>query len=284
MDVCITDRPREGNSVPFEMTQIKELMWRYEWPKAVAVTGALGSGKTEWVLNLALGMKMLGEQVTIADADIINPYFCIRQVVNSLEEKGFKVQTAPGQAKLADMPVVSAEVDWALSSPGKLMLDIGGDAEGALALKQFQKRIIQAGYLLILVVNAYRPQTSTVEKIDLMRRRMEEICGLKVGALVSNSHLMQETTPQDVLDGFKLVRSAADRMGLPLLYAGTSPAIYDETVEIMKNENVPVWPVSRYMLLPWEPGAIWATGLPASHHARRILGQDAFQDLSGRRR
>ena len=94
MDVCITDRPREGNSVPFEMTQIKELMERYEWPKAVAVTGALGSGKTEWVLNLALGMKMLGEQVTIADADIINPYFCIRQVVNSLEEKGFKVMEA----------------------------------------------------------------------------------------------------------------------------------------------------------------------------------------------
>ena len=30
MDVCITDRPREGNSVPFEMTQIKELMERYD--------------------------------------------------------------------------------------------------------------------------------------------------------------------------------------------------------------------------------------------------------------
>ena len=73
--------------MPFEMTQIKELMERYTWPKAIAVTGALGSGKTEWVLNLALGLKTLEEQVTIADADIINPYFCIRQVVNSLEEK-----------------------------------------------------------------------------------------------------------------------------------------------------------------------------------------------------
>ena len=272
-------RRLEGNSVPFEMTQIKELMERYEWPKAVAVTGALGSGKTEWVLNLALGLKSLDEQVTIADADIINPYFCIRQVVNSLEEKGFKVLTAPGQAKWADMPVVSAEVDWALSSPGKLLLDIGGDAEGALALKQFQKRIIDAGYLLILVVNAYRPQTSSIERIDLMRRRMEEICGLKVGALVSNSHLMHETTPQVVCDGYELVQRAADRMGLPLLYAGTSPAIYDETVEIMKNEPVPVWPVSRYMLLPWEPGAIWATGLPSKHHGARILGRDAYQRL-----
>jgi len=268
--------------MPIDMKLFQDLIARYEWPKAVAVTGALGSGKTEWVLNLALGLKQIEQQVTIADADIINPYFCIRQVVNSLEEKGFKVLTAPGQAKWADMPVVSAEVDWALSSPGKLLLDIGGDAEGALALKQFQNRIIQAGYLLILVVNAYRPQTSTIEKIDLMRRRMEEICGLKVGALVSNSHLMQETTPQDVLEGYKVVRAAADHMGLPLLYAGTSPAIYEATAEIMKDEPVPVWPVSRYMLLPWEPGAIWATGLPAKHHASRILGQDAYQKLSGR--
>ena len=108
---------------------------------------------------------------------------------------------------------------------------------------------------------------------------MEEICGLKVGALVSNSHLMHETTPETVLEGYRLVQKAADRMGLPLLYAGTSPAIYDETAEIMKNEPVPVWPVSRYMLLPWEPGAIWATGLPSKHHGRRILGQDAFQRL-----
>ncbi len=267
--------------MPFSISQVGELMGRYRWPKAVAVTGALGSGKTEWVLNLALGLKTMGEQVTIADADIINPYFCIRQVVNSLEEKGFKVLTAPGQAKWADMPVVSAEVDWALSSPGRLMLDIGGDAEGALALKQFQNRIVQAGYLLILVVNAYRPQTMSVEKIDLMRRRMEEICGLKVGALVSNSHLMHETTPETVRDGYMLVRDAAERMGLPLLYAGAPPAIYDETAELMKDEPVPVWPLSRYMLLPWEPGAVWATGLPSKHHASRILGREAFQNLSG---
>ena len=136
--------------MPVDMQLFKDLIQRYEWPKAVAVTGALGSGKTEWVLNLALGLKMVEEKVTIADADIINPYFCIRQVVTALENKGFTVLTAPGQAKWADMPVVSAEVDWALSSPGKLMLDIGGDAEGALALKQFQKRIIQAGYLCLL--------------------------------------------------------------------------------------------------------------------------------------
>ena len=245
---------------------IKELVSRYKWPKAVAVTGALGSGKTEWVLNLALGFQTLGEKVTIADADIINPYFCIRQVVDALEEKGFNVLTTPGQAKWADMPIVTALVDRALSSSGRMLLDIGGDAEGALALKQYRKRIVQAGYMLILVVNAFRPQTNTIARIDVMRRRMEEICDLKVGALVSNSHLMHETTPDTVVEGYRLVQDAAQHMNLPLLYATASEKIYIDTLDAMKSESVPVWPLSRYMLLPWEPGAIWATGVPAKHH------------------
>ena len=75
--------------MPVDMRLFKDLIQRYEWPKAIAVTGALGSGKTEWVLNLALGLKTTEEKVTIADADIINPYFCIRQVVTALEKKGF---------------------------------------------------------------------------------------------------------------------------------------------------------------------------------------------------
>lgn len=247
---------------------LKELTARYKWPKAVAVTGALGSGKTEWVLNLALGFRSQEEKVTIADADIINPYFCIRQVVDELEKKGFKVLTAPGQAKWTDMPVVSAEVDRALSAPGRMLLDIGGDAEGALALKQYRKRIIQAGYLLILVVNAFRPQTNTVERIDIMRHRMEEICDLKVGALVCNSHLMHETTPENIVEGYKLAEDASQKMGLPLLYVTAAQRIYKDTLAAMAKENaeIPVWPLSRYMLLPWEPGAIWATGLPPKHH------------------
>lgn len=241
----------------------RDLISRYRWPKTVAVTGALGSGKTEWVLNLARGLKSLGEEVTIADADIINPYFCIRQVEGALEEKGFKVLMAHQEARWSDMPVVSAEVDWALSAPGRLLIDIGGDAEGALALKQYQKRVVQAGYLLVLVVNAYRPQTSTVARVDVMRQRMEDICGLKVGALISNSHLMKETDVVTIVDGFKLVKEASEHMQLPLLYAAAPPHLYEAAREALSGEDTPVWPMSRYMLLPWEPGAIWATGSPS---------------------
>ncbi|MGI6784367.1 MAG: hypothetical protein ACOX5A_09115 [Aminivibrio sp.] len=236
------------------------------WPKVAAVTGALGSGKTEWVLNLAFGFSSRGDKVTIADMDIINPYFCIRQVADRLEQEGFNIINSPERARWMDMSVVSPEVSRALAADGgRLLLDIGGDAEGALALKQFEPDIRAAGYLLILVVNAFRPQTSTPGTIKTMLTRMEDICGLKVGALISNSHLMEETTADDCASGTETVFAAGEALGLPVLYGGVKPELYGEAEAILKSRGVPVplWPLSRHMMLPWEEGAMWSSGTGA---------------------
>lgn len=257
-----------------DISVLSDLITRYPsqnfpapgWPKVVAVTGALGSGKTEWVLNLALGFSGLGEKVTIADIDIINPYFCIRQVTEKLERKGFRIITTPENARWSDMSVVSPVVTRALAEDdGRLLLDIGGDAEGALALKQFEPDIKKAGYLLILVVNAFRPQTSTVEGIEKMLRKMEGICGLSVGALVSNSHLMDETSAEDCVRGLETVCAAGEKLGLPVLYAGVHPDLRKQAAELLKSRtiSVPLWPLSRYMMLPWEEGAMWSSGAAA---------------------
>ncbi|MBN1332926.1 MAG: hypothetical protein JW971_04095 [Synergistales bacterium] len=255
------------------MSFFKELTEKYEWPKAVAVTGALGCGKTEWVLNLALGFKTIFRKVTIADVDIINPYFCIRQVSETLESQGYKVLMAPDKTKWSDMPIITAQVDWALSEQdSQLLLDIGGDSIGARALKQYERRIKNAGYLLIMVVNAFRPHTADLAGIEKMLKRMEAISDLKVGALISNSHLMSETTLDQVMEGLEIVRYAASRLELPLLYAGIPPGLSKEAAE-QWSDPVPYWPVSRYMLLPWEKGALWSTGLPSKNHGTTILNQ-----------
>ena len=82
----------------------------HKWPRTIAVTGALGSGKTEFALNLARGLKKNGRHVVIADADIINPYFCIRQITESLEQEGFTILTPPENAKWSDMSVINPSI------------------------------------------------------------------------------------------------------------------------------------------------------------------------------
>lgn len=238
--------------------RIYELVKEYTWPKAVAVTGALGSGKTEWVLNLAYALSGDGEDVTVADMDIINPYFCIRQVKNALEQDGLSVITPPESTKWSDIPVISPAVGRALAGEkGKLLVDVGGDASGVRALKQVSDLMEKAGYLLILVVNAFRPKTSDKKGIMEMIRQMEEISSLEVGALVGNSHLMSETTEEDFFRGLAVSREAAEATGLPLLYVTVPPALHEKIGILEEKAGVPLWPLQRRMLLPWEKGYHW---------------------------
>lgn len=236
-----------------------DLALHYEWPKAIAVTGALGSGKTEFVLNLARGLKQNGKNVTIADADIINPYFCIRQITETLESEGFSILNPPESAKWSDMSVINPSIGNAIiGASDHLILDVGGDAGGVMALKQFEPDILAVGYKLLLIVNAYRPQTSTPEGVARMAMRMEALCGLEVGALVSNSHLMEDTKPADIVQGLDMVLEAGRNMNLPVLYAAALPEHYEETKALMEGYDIPLWPLTRFMKRPWEGSEMWS--------------------------
>jgi hypothetical protein len=240
-----------------------DLACRYEWPRTIAVTGALGSGKTEFVLNLARGLKKNGKSVAIADADIINPYFCIRQITEALEKEGFSILNPPEAAKWSDMSVINPGIGNAVAETvaGKishLIIDVGGDAGGVMALKQFEPDILAAGYRLLMIVNPYRPNTSTPDGIARMASRMEALGGLSVGALVCNSHLMEDTTPEDIASGLDVVLEAGKNMDLPVLYATVLPKFYDAVKGLTAGRNVPLWPFVRFMRRPWEGSEMWS--------------------------
>jgi hypothetical protein len=95
-----------------------------------------------------------------------------------------------------------------------------------------------------------------------MAARMEALCGLTVNALVSNSHLMEDTTAEDVLRGLETVLDAGGNMDLPVLYATVVPKLYEETKSLMerhmKGREVPLWPLTRFMKRPWEGSEMWS--------------------------
>ena len=230
----------------------------YQGPKVLAVTGALGSGKTEFALNMANVLKQRGENVVLADADIINPYFCIRQVSLILEKEGFTVLTPPDAAKWSDMSVLNPAISKAIvDDTRRLILDVGGDAVGVRALIQFAPDLLKVGYLLLLIVNAFRPATNTPDRIVAMGRKMEALCGLKVGALVSNCHLMERTTPESVAEGLDVVLEGGKQMGLPVLCATVMPELLEGSRPLLEPKGVPIWPLKRFMRRPWEGESMW---------------------------
>lgn len=226
-------------------------------PRAVALTGALGAGKTVWALDLARALRRKGRRVVLADLDIINPYFCVREVAERLEaEEGIRVILPPEGARWIDLPVISSVVTRVLAAEDvdHVILDVGGEAKGVLALKQFAPFLNEAGYAFLMVVNPFRPQSSTPDQIVSLRDEMEDRSDLQVSGILGNPHLLEHTTVQDISKGLAVIRSASSRSGLPVHFCGVPESLYEEMSYVSGEESESLWPISRMILFPWERG------------------------------
>ena len=176
--------------------------------------GNYGSGKTEIALNAALGA---GEGATLIDLDLVNPYFTSSEHRDLLARAGVDVVSPVYAASQVDIPAVPAILNTLFDQADRrLIVDVGGTETGAVALGRYAAQIAHTGYEMFLVVNALRPFSSTVEEIVTLAAQIEEKSRLKITALINNTNLQLETTPEMVSEGMALCRAAAQRLGLPV--------------------------------------------------------------------
>ena len=91
-----------------------------------------------------------------------------------------------------------------------------------------------------------------------MRAKMEMLCGLEVGALIANCHLMEATAAPDVAESVRVVLEAGRRLDLPVLYATVMEELCGEVERLLGVDSVPIWPMVRYMQRPWESESMWS--------------------------
>ncbi|MBQ3316391.1 MAG: hypothetical protein IJG69_00415, partial [Spirochaetales bacterium] len=68
--------------------------------------GHYGSGKTNIAVNYALHLRRQGLEVTIADLDIVNPYFRSKDSTDVLEAEGVRVIALPFANSSVDLPAL----------------------------------------------------------------------------------------------------------------------------------------------------------------------------------
>ena len=230
----------------------KMLLTVRKWPSIIAVVGALGSGKTEWILSLATALSQEESPGILSDLDIINPYFCLRSVAKHLQNKHLSILIPPEELQWGEMTYINPKIRDNLGNKKiRSFLDIGGNAEGSLALKQFEPEIMEAGYDLHLVINPYRIQTQTVGDVASMRAEIETASGLNITGIVANAHLAEQTTPNDCAHGTLTVWEMAQELDIPFLYALAEQKLAPR-VRLLLHEGIHLWPLSRQILLPWE--------------------------------
>jgi len=217
----------------------------------VIIVGNYGSGKTEVCINLAVHRKRAGIDVRIADLDLVNPYFRTREARGPLSEMGIEVVLPPEQYLRADLPILSPQVAGMIRQPSQLaLLDVGGDDVGATILATLEDELKAKPLRVLQVVNPLRPFTETVEGCLKVRKQIEQASRLSIDGIVGNANLIDETTADDVYDGYDFVNGLGAHSGLPLEFITVSRELLP--VVDSRQFACPVLAIARQLVPPWQ--------------------------------
>ncbi|MBE6757607.1 MAG: hypothetical protein E7552_03535 [Ruminococcaceae bacterium] len=181
--------------------------------------GHYGSGKTNIAVNWALHLREQGHAVTVADLDIVNPYFRTKDSARELEAAGIRMIASPFANSNVDVPALPGELYAVVDDKtAHAVLDVGGDDRGALALGRYAPAIREENdYAMLGVLNFARPLTATPADAVEVLREVEAAGSLPFTGLINNTNVGKATTPETVLESRKFAEETARLMGLPLV-------------------------------------------------------------------
>ena len=223
--------------------------------RITVVTGHYGSGKTEFSVSLAMMLAKEGygpyKRLALIDLDIANPYFRSRERRNSLERAGISVYGSHYDHEItAELPALGANIRTPLEDKDcRVIVDVGGNDAGAIVLNQFTKYFTDEESTRLIVVNANRPETRSVEGVLEHLNAIEWKTGLCMDAIVNNCHLLRETDEGCIEKGYDLCSRVCDATG-KFIWCNCFPqGIVDG--EALQKKYDHLMPLGLYMRPSW---------------------------------
>ena len=215
------------------------------------ITGHYGSGKTEFAVNYVKKLReSVDGRVAIADLDIVNVYFRSREKKEELEEKGIQVIASNLDTAVADVPAVSGAMTMpVINKEYQYVVDLGGNDVGTLVLGRIKPLLDHAEADFFMVVNAYRPNTSTPEGIIEQMENLEYAAGLNVTGFIHDTNLVRETTAECLLHGDEVLKEVTKRTGVPVKYVSYVKDVMTE--EIPEGLSGELFPMEFNMRKTW---------------------------------
>ncbi len=217
-------------------------------------TGAYASGKSETAVNRALQSIKKNEKITLVDLDTVEPAYCLRPLVPKLEALGVNVIAQTDYFGLGETgSYVTPKQINCLLEEGNIIIDVGYGASGLDILDIIVGIDEEKDLRIYLVVNTAKFETSTIENI---LEYIEFASGLnkkpwkKFSGFISNTHLGNETTKEDIIRGYEILKKVSKETEIPIIAIGSDESLKEKLGD--NYDNVPVWYYKRMM-----PEAFW---------------------------
>lgn len=212
--------------------------------------GHYGSGKSEVSLNYVTKLREIVDgEVALADLDVVNVYFRTREKKDLMKQLGITPIDSSIQTTTLDIPAVSAEVMRPLhDKKANYVVDVGGDHIGGKVVGRFAEHFKSDDYDMFFVVNANREKTQTAKEVLGYIDAIEASSKLKVTGLVNNTHLLKETTVEDVLKGQEVVREVSKIKDIPIKYVCCLENLVDKLPKDLEGD---ILPIKLYLREEW---------------------------------
>ncbi len=207
--------------------------------------GHYGSGKTNIAVSYAISLAKEGEKVTIADLDIVNPYYRTKDSSEVLKEHGIELISSPYANTNVDVPALPSEAYRVTDDKSlRAIIDVGGDDRGALAMGRYTPKILEENnYEMLAVINRFRPLTTDPESTLEVMREIEAACKIPFTGIVNNSNIGPETTEDDILSSLDYAEEVSRISGLPIVMTSVLSCLYPSVKDKIPN----AFPIEIYV-------------------------------------
>jgi len=213
--------------------------------------GAYASGKSETALNRARQFAKAKKPVTLVDLDSVEPAYTLRPIAGELRAMNINVITQPDNFGLGEAAsyVTPAQINC-LTQKGDIIIDVGYGAGGLDILDILTNIDKETNLQNYLVVNTSKFETSTVDNIIEYIDFAHGAGKYRFTGMISNTHFGDETTKEDIINGYDKLKIVSEKLNLPIRAIGVDEKLAKEFG--LTYEGTEIWLYNRMM-----PRAFW---------------------------